>query len=56
VGQELPRYSAAFLESNVPGGGIYCNGAHVAEIPPIGVVYDELTLTENTVFVRRRRF
>src|SRR5271166_6807161 len=23
---------------------------------PIGVVYDELTLTENAVFVRRRRF
>lgn len=38
----------------MPGAGTYWNGAHVAEIYSIGILDDELRLTES-VFVRRRR-
>ena len=34
-----------FGEKNVPGGGMYWNGAHVAEIQQIWMVYDTLTPT-----------
>jgi hypothetical protein len=33
------------LDKHVPGSGIYWNSAHVAEIYPIGMVYDELRLS-----------
>jgi len=33
------------LDKHVPGGGIDCNSADVAEIYPIGMVYDDLKPT-----------
>jgi hypothetical protein len=56
VGQELPRYSAAFLGEQCSRRWNTLQWRACRGDLSDWVVYDELALTENAVFVRWRRF
>jgi hypothetical protein len=45
-----------FAEKRVPGGGMYCNGAHVAEIYQIGMVLRRAYTDRGGVSAHRQRF